>query len=221
MSKTPIRNAVLACSAAAMLTACGNQGENQSASPFAIAAKTVAQAVAARRANDGEPAKPPKSPQEMAAEALRVNPSPLIMVGFESLDRTQVMAMAGENGGMRTYMTPAEEALIMRSGMVTGTRGLGNDLSVAEPGTESLIRSGQSGTATRVMRYFTGDGLERPVDFKCSVAPGPKPSVMIESCEGHGLSFQNNFMVQGGAIPVSRQWLGPALGYVTVQTLRP
>src|SRR5690606_2017099 len=112
-------------------------------------------------------------------------------------------------------------ALIFRSGMLSGTRGLGNDLSVAEPGTEALIRAGRSGSAKRIMRYFSGDGLERPLDFDCTVAPGPAASVMTESCQGHGLSFQNSYMVQGGQIPVSRQWVGPALGYVTVQTLRP
>ncbi|MDP0929658.1 YjbF family lipoprotein [Paracoccus onubensis] len=221
MSKTAIRNTALACAAAVIVSACGNQGDDQNASPFAIAAKTTAQAVAARRAANKEPAAPPKTPEQMAAEALRVNPGPLIMVGFESLGRTQVMALTQENGGMRTYMTPAEEALIMRGGMVTGTRGLGNDLSVAEPGTEALIRASRSGSARRVMHYYSGDGLERPIDFTCTVAAGPNPSVMAESCEGHGISFQNSFMVQGGQIPVSRQWLGPALGYVTIQTLRP
>lgn len=221
MSKTPIRNIVLACAGAALLMACSNQSEDQNASPFAIAAKTTAQAITARRTANKEPAAPPKTPEQMAAEALRVNPSPLIMVGFETLGRTQVMAMTQQNGGMRTYMTPSEEALIMRGGMVTGTRGLGHDLSVAEPGTEALIRAGRAGSATRIMYYYSGDGLERPIDFDCTVAPSPKPSVMTESCEGHGISFQNSFMVQGGQIPVSRQWIGPALGYVTIQTLRP
>ena len=44
---------------------------------------------------------------------------------------------------------------------------------------------------------------------------------MLESCAGHGVAFQNNYLVQGGRITVSRQWIGPALGYVTIQELRP
>lgn len=221
MNRNSIHKVALACAALAVLAACGNESSDQGGSPFVIAAKTLGATVADRGSAGEAPAEPPKSPEQMAAEALRVNPSPLILVGFESLGRNQVMAMTGQNGDMRTYMTPTEEALIMRNGILVGTRGLGNDLSVAEPGTAGLIRSGRSGTATRVMRYFSGDGLERPLSFDCNVGPGPKPGVIVESCEGHGVSFQNNFMVQGGQIPVSRQWIGPALGYVTIQTLRP
>lgn len=163
----------------------------------------------------------PKSPQEMAAEALRVNPGPLILVGFEKTGRNQVLAMTGENGSMRTFMTPGEQALILRDGLLIGTRGLGYDLSVAEPQTEALIRSGSSGSGQRIMRYYTGDGLETPLRFECTTGQGPKPGVLVENCKGHGVTFQNSYISQGGQISVSRQWIGPTLGYVTIQVLRP
>lgn len=208
----------LAAAALTGLAACGN--ETGGGGPLGALAETAGQVVAERRAPD-QPAGPEKSPAEAAAEALRVNPGPLIQTGFESLNRTQIMAMTGQNGAMRTYMTPSEEALILRGGMLVGTRGFGHDLSVAEPQTESLIRAGASGSGSRVMRYFAGDGLERPLQFSCTVGAGPNPGVTIESCQGHGVSFQNSYMVQGGQIAVSRQWIGPGLGYVTIQTLRP
>ncbi|WP_207103040.1 YjbF family lipoprotein [Paracoccus shandongensis] len=200
------------------LASCGNDSEN--AGPFGALAQTAGQVAAERRAAK-QPAAPAKSPQEAAAEALRVNPGPLIQAGFENLGRTQVMAMTGQNGAMRTYMTPAEEALILRNGLLVGTRGLGHDLSVAEPQTEPLIRAGAAGSGTRVMRYFAGDGVERPLQFACTVGAGPNPGVTVENCEGHGATFQNSYMVQGGQIAVSRQWIGPSLGYVTIQVLRP
>lgn len=208
----------LAASLLAGLAGCGN--DNQGVGPLGTLVQTAGQVVAERRASD-QPATPRKSPEEAVAEALRVNPGPLIQAGFENLDRTQIMAMTGQNGAMRTYMTPAEEAVILRGGMLVATRGLGNDLSVAEPGTEALIRAGASGSGTRIMRYLSGDGLERPLQFTCTVGAGPRPGVTVENCEGHGTSFQNSYMVQGGQIAVSRQWIGPALGYVTIQTLRP
>nr|WP_111301686.1 YjbF family lipoprotein [Paracoccus saliphilus] len=211
----------LAAAMLAGLSACGNTSADEGgAGPLAILAQTATQAVAARRAPDA-PAAPARSPQDTVAEALRVNPGPLIQAGFENLGRTQIMAMTGQNGPMRTFMTPAEEAVILRDGLLVGTRGLGNDLSVAEPQLEAAIRAGASGSGSRIMRYYSGDGLERPLQFACRTAPGPNAGVLVESCEGHGISFQNNYMVQGGRIPVSRQWIGPALGYVTIQTLRP
>lgn len=209
----------LAAALLAFVAGCGN--DDRGVGALGELAQVAGQAVAQRRAAANAPAVPPKSPQEAAAEALRVNPGPLIQAGFESLAKTQVMAMTGQNGSMRTYMTPAEEALILRGGMLVGTRGLGNDLSVAEPGTDALIRAGAAGTASRIMRYYSGDGLERPLQFTCTVGAGPRPGVTVETCQGHGATFQNSYMVQSGQIAVSRQWIGPALGYVTIQTLRP
>lgn len=208
----------LAASLMAGLAACGN--DDRGIGALGTLAQTAAQVVAERRAPD-QPAAPAKSLEEAAAEALRINSGPLIQAGFENLNRTQIMAMTGQNGAMRTNMTPAEEAVILRNGMLVGTKGLGNDLSVAEPGTEALIRAGASGSGTRIMRHLSGDGLERPLQFTCTVGAGPNPGVTVENCEGHGTSFQNSYMVQGGQIAVSRQWIGPALGYVTIQTLRP
>ncbi|WP_022706615.1 YjbF family lipoprotein [Paracoccus zeaxanthinifaciens] len=202
----------MAATALAGLAACGN--DTAATGPLGVLAQTAGQVVAERRA---EPAAPAKTPAQAAAEALRVNQGPLIQAGFENLGRTQVMALTGQNGAMRTYMTPSEEALIIRDGLLVGTRGLGNDLSVAEVGTAAAIRAG-SGSGTRVMRYFSGDGLERPLRFDCTVGAGPQPGVTVENCEGHGVTFQNSYGAQGA---VSRQWIGPAAGYVTIQTLRP
>lgn len=222
MTVARMTKAALSVALIAGLAACGNDDSGNRTNPVLIAAKAAGGTVAKMRGAKAEAAaEAPRTPEQMAAEALRVNPAPLVLVGFESLGRTQVMAMTGQNGGLRTYMAPSKEALVLRDGMVVGTRGLGHDLSVAEPQTEPLIRAGRSGNAPRVMRYFSGDGLERPLDFACNVGPGPRAGVVVESCEGHGASFQNSFAPQGGHLPVSRQWLGPRLGYVTIQTLRP
>ena len=210
----------LGLSVLALLAACGNDRGDPSTSPIGIASQAAGQILAERRAA-GQPQAPARTPEQIAAEALRVNPGPLIMAGLETQGRTQAMAMTGQNDAMRTYMTPNEQALILRNGMLVGTRGLGNDMSVTEATTEGLIRAGRSGSGQRVIRYYSGDGLERPLTFDCTVGAGPNPGVMVENCEGLGVSFQNSFMVQGGQIPVSRQWAGPRLGYITLQTLRP
>ncbi|KGJ04788.1 Group 4 capsule polysaccharide lipoprotein gfcB, YjbF [Paracoccus halophilus] len=203
----------------AMLAACGNTGSEGSISGmFATALK---QSAARMRGEEAKVA-PAPDPSAMAAEALRVNPGPLILVGLERMGTTQVLAMTGQNAGQRTYMTKNEQALIMRDGMLVGTRGLGNDLSVAEmSGSSALIRSGRSGQARRVMRYWTGDGLERPLSLDCTIGPGAKAGTIVESCQNGPLNIQNNYIVQGGRVTVSRQWIGPNLGYVTIQELRP
>lgn len=108
----------------------------------------------------------PANPQAMAAEAMVVSPGPLILVRLEQAGTTQVLGMTGDNSstGTRTFMTTNEQALILRSFMLTGTRGPGNDLSVAEASqSAALVTAKRSGTAQRVMRYYSGDGLEQPI----------------------------------------------------------
>lgn len=211
-----IRNTAAALALVALAAGCSSSNTaDEGPSALSIARGAVGQVMASgRKAAPAAPA----NPQAMAAEALSVNPGPLILVGLEQMGTTQVLAMTGENAGMRTFMTKNEQALILRGFMLTGTRGLGHDLSVAEAAdSAALIAAGRSGTTRRVMRFYSGDGLERPIDFTCQIGPGPKPGVMVEDCSGHGLKFQNSYLPGAG---VSRQWAGPGLGYVTIQVLR-
>lgn len=193
----------------------GTPADSDGPSMLGVGGAVLRDTVSARKAPAAAAA---PDPQAMAAEALAANPGPLILVGLEDQGTTQVLAMVGENRGMRTYMTKTEQALILRGVMLTGTRGLGHDLSVAEAdGAAALIAAGRSGEARRVMRYYSGDGLERPLEFACRIGPGPNAGVMVEDCAGHGISFQNSYLPSAG---VSRQWIGPGLGYATIQVLR-
>ncbi|MDM7255081.1 MAG: YjbF family lipoprotein [Paracoccus sp. (in: a-proteobacteria)] len=209
--------------AAVALAGCASKSpEQQGAGADGIG--TALKAVAMQRiakAKGAAPA-PARDPSAIAADALAANSKPLILVGLESQGTTQALALVQENAGMRTYMTSGSQAVILRGGMLAGTKGLGHDLSVAEMGpSAALIRAGQTGSASRVMRYVTGEGIERPLPLGCQIGRGPKPGVMVEDCTAPGVSFQNSYLLSGGAISVSRQWIGPDLGYMTIQVLRP
>lgn len=229
------RNLLTLAGLTAITAACGNDPSQEATvlgSLRTAAAPTIAR-IGGGQDKDAQPAAP-LSTDEMAARALAANPAPLILVGLESSGATQVMAMVAENGNMRTYMTPNMQALIVRSGMLTGTKGLGHDLSVAEvENAANLIRSRRTGQASRTMRYIAGDGVERPLPLNCTVAIGAGKSFsfagsgwnatqVVETCQGSGVEVQNSYLVTAsGQIPVSRQWIGPELGYVTIQTIRP
>lgn len=208
---------MLGATALAMLAGCGDVDTEGSA--YGMLAAAVKQTVSQQK-RDETTAK--VDPSQMAATALRVNKGPLILAGLERMNTTQVLAMTGENAGQRTYMTENQQALILRDGMLAGTRGLGHDLSVAEMAQSSaLIRANRSGKAQRIMRYWTGDGLERPLRLDCTIAPAAKPGVMQETCVNGPLKVENSYITQDGRVTVSRQWIGPDLGYVTIQELRP
>ena len=231
-----MRNPVALLATALMVAACGSGGEDEGNPVYDQLRRVAAPAVAraSGRAEEPKQVAAPLTADQMAARALAANPAPLILAGMENSGATQVMAMVGENGNMRTYMTPNEQALIIRAGMLTGTKGLGHDLSVAEvESTAALIRSRRSGQAQRTMRYLGGDGIERPLPMNCSIAVGENKSFsfagtgwnaaqVVETCQGGGAEVQNSYLVTAsGQIPVSRQWISPQLGYVTIQTIRP
>ncbi|MFV0408943.1 MAG: YjbF family lipoprotein [Paracoccus sp. (in: a-proteobacteria)] len=217
------------------LGACGSASDENQSSVLGQLGQIAGPAVA--KVSGGKSAQPkaaPLSPEQMAARALSANPAPLILVGLENTGTVQVMAMVGDNTGMRTYMTPNEQALIIRGGMLVGTRGLGHDLSTAETeGTAVLIRARRAGEGKRTMRYLDGEGIERPLPMTCSVAIGGGKNFsfagsswtatqVTESCKGGGAEIQNSYLVTAsGQIPVSRQWIGPNLDYVSIQTVRP
>lgn len=227
MRHSILRKTALAGLMLALLGACSNEADQLST--IGIAKQALGQLTAPK----GE-AGAADTPDAMAARALEANPAPLILAGFEILQATHVLAQTGENRRMRTYMTPRQEALILRDGLLIGTRGLGHDLSVAEPGQmTALIHTRRAGTGQRVMRYIGGDGIERPLPMTCTTATGSTESFAFagrswtamqvqEACAGGGVTIQNSYLVTAdGQIPVSRQWIGPDLGYVTVQVIRP
>lgn len=219
-----------------LVAACGSGGEDEG-NPIYDQLRQVAGPAVARVGGKTEAPKQAAAPltaDQMAARALAANPAPLILAGVESSGATQVMAMVGENGNMRTYMTPNQQALIIRSGLLTGTKGLGHDLSAADvEGTAALIHGRRNGQAQRTMRYLGGDAIERPLPMNCTVTVGENKNFsfagtgwtatqVVESCTGSGAEVQNSYLVTAsGQIPVSRQWIGPQLGYVTIQTIRP
>lgn len=234
-----MRTAKQAASALAVMAAltglagCGS-GTEQSTGTVSIM-RSVAAPVLSKLPGRAPAKGPAKAPdvEGMAARALAANPNPLILAGIEAFGGVQVMALNGSNDTMRTYMTPSMQALILRNGLLVGTRGLGHDLSVAELNQVApLILGRRAGEGTRTMRYLTGDAVERPLTVACKVAVGERKSVpfagrswsgatVAESCKGGGVRFTNTYLVgDNGTALVSQQWIGPGMGSVTIQTIR-
>lgn len=231
MTGRMMRGAMLAALA---LAGCSNRGGEEGPTPLGVAWEAAGQIASGLGGKDAPAPGPADTPEAMAARALAANPAPLVLAHIGDGAGPQVLAEVGRNRTMRTYMNPARQALILRDGLLSGTRGFGNDLMVAEPGAlAGLIRARQAGSGQRVMRYLSGDGVERPLPLTCTTRPGEAQAVALagrswqarqvhESCAGHGVEFQNSYLVTAdGQIPVSHQWIGPQLGHVTLQVIRP
>lgn len=175
-------------------------------------------------------AAPAPDPGALAQAALSSVKGPVMLAAFEAAPQAQfVLGMVGENNGMRSYQTPDQRGVVMRGGLIAATRGFGRDLMSSE--TEEvgrLIRALQPGTARRVQRYLDGEGTERPLPMSCTVSIGPKveqPGIsatqVAEHCEGSGAKIDNSYLVaEGGRVVASKQWVGPGIGSLVLQSLR-
>ncbi len=213
------------------LTACGTDTSKTEGSTIAIGiAKELANRVAPGKKQKGA-ATP--DPERLAASAKASFSGPIIVAQMEKTGLLTALGEIGRNAGVRTYVTPSEQSIMLKQGLIVGTRGLGNDLMSADLGSAAAMVAGRTGGQTRrVWRYLDGEGIERPLPMTCTISRGPAKSFsfagnayntvqMDESCAGQGLQITNSYWVTGsGTIALSHQWIGPALGHVTIQLVR-
>lgn len=178
-------------------------------------------------------AAPGPDAEAIAREGMALNAGPVLIATLDANGSTSLFAQRGENGTMRTWLAASGQGLITREGILVGTRGFGNDLMSADVGTlAALVRGRSAGNAQVVLRHLDGLGIERATPFACTVGTGAEASYTFAGLELSGLqvaahctaesaSFDASFIVSStGRVLASRQWIGPQLGYVTIQGLR-
>lgn len=168
--------------------------------------------------------KPPPTPtveQLRAAVTPEVRAAngnvPVIIAGAVRKPVNSVLFMSGQNGDVRTYLTPDSISLSLRDGILVASRGLGEDLMSADvSGVRDRIRAG-SGQANRGHRYLNGENQIYVRTFTCTYAKSG--AEVVESCTGESDSFENRYVLRNGQIAVSVQWLGPNLGSFRIEDL--
>jgi hypothetical protein len=185
----------------------------------------------------GDAPQGPTDPAQLAGtiqRALQASDAPLMLAVLPEREQTALLGEFGVNGPYRTWATQEEQALVLRNGILVGTRGVGPDLMSSEVGQVApLIRGRRAGTGQRVYRHLDGVNQEVPTVFTCRIAPagretvqlasGARPAVtrMVESCRSSDRRIENVYWVtSAGAIPQSRQWQGPDVGPIVIQILR-
>ncbi|MFU8862906.1 MAG: YjbF family lipoprotein [Rhodobacterales bacterium] len=149
---------------------------------------------------------------------------------------TEIFYLIGvrDNGPYRTYATGTRQTMTFRQGVVTATRGAGNDLMSSDiDQTLALLRSGQDGQARRVMQYLDAEDITSDLVLDCTIttglsAPGAGAIAempgrkMTEDCTSGPISFSNSYSLDGtGRVTASVQWLSTDTGPVVFKELRP
>ena len=162
-------------------------------------------------------------------------PVNLIRVRIEGTGAMSTLAELDRQGPYTTYMTGDGIALMFRSGVLVGTRGLGVDLMALS--SEGLAAGVRAGETTRAYRYLSGDEELVTQKLTCQLTSAPHGSITIlersytvdqvrEWCQGkdqHGapLAFENFYWVESrsGIIRQSRQFISPKFGRAEIEVL--
>lgn len=173
------------------------------------------------------------NPDGMALKAMEISQGAVIVAQIEATGTHAAMGEYGRNGTALTFATAQRTTLTIDRGIVVATRGFGDDLMSSEPDAAArLIFARQAGEADRVWRYLDGESIERPLPMTCVIRPGEARQITFagsshatrkvsETCETGPLAVENVYWVdQGGKIILSRQWVGPNMGYVSIQFAR-
>jgi len=160
--------------------------------------------------------------------------TPLIRVELEKTGGLATLVLVDEKAGWRTWFTADGASLTFQRGVLVQSRGLGADLMTTDARSTIRALPRRSGTGlARIQRYLDGENHTLALQFTCSLQNiGPATVEILgqryatqqlrESCTNTTQSFQNDYWIApgDGVIWQSRQWVGPDLGYISVQVLQ-
>lgn len=219
---TKIKLPALACMAALVISGCSNTGEGFD---LRQSLKTLF--------NRGAAEQPSPAKVDINTILKRTAPQSLIQVASKTRGSSALMLEIESDGGYRTYSTASKQTFTLRNGLVTATRGMGDDLmaSVNEDSL-ALIRARRAGSGQRVMEYLNGAGDTIRLQFTCETyvtgsgrvnrgAVNASTTELTENCVAGPNKFTNVYQVDGtGMILESQQWIGQSAGYVLIRVLR-
>jgi hypothetical protein len=210
------------------LTGCGN---DPAALDRGALVRSVANSLTPDRA-DRPATAPLATPEQVLAQVT----GPVILLQSENGDQGYVIGVR-DNGPYRTYATADRQTITLRDGLITNSRGLGQDLMASDVSqTAARLINGQPGPARRTLDVLDGEDITRALIFDCQITLGASdlpqtiPGAtrrMQETCvpandTAAGLGFTNNYaMTSAGRILLSRQWIPAQTGALLLQDLRP
>ncbi|MGB0660459.1 MAG: YjbF family lipoprotein [Mangrovicoccus sp.] len=160
---------------------------------------------------------------------------PVILVTLEDGVTFATAIPLGQNKNMVTWITGDGKSVMLKDGVLFGTRGLINDLMTAETDlVDRQLSSRQAGEYTRAFRFLAGDESITVDRFYCELTNDGQVSRRIldvtrsttqwrELCFGINTDteFENFYWLGGdGTIWDSRQWAGPYQGGIQIQTIQ-
>jgi len=181
-------------------------------------------------------AQSPNAAQVAAAmqQSLQATDEPLAFVVLPKRQAITIMPRIETNGAYVTHGTSDRRSLTLKHGMLTATRGFGEDLMSSEVDASlALVRGRKAGTVQRMQRYLDGENRTIVLETTCQITPGgtvryqagelDRPAVKVqEACQAQATRFTNSYQVDAatGRILQAQQWVSPMNGLAIIQQLR-
>lgn len=160
--------------------------------------------------------------------------APTLQIGFVETGTSGNLLLEREDGPFTYWISPDGAQIVLQSGVLHGTRGLGEGLLASELSQPlALIRARQSGTSDRFHTYLDGNDRAETRTYRCLIentgpqeielTSGPVTTIlMTERCRSLNQEFTNFYWVTpaGGQIVQSRQWAGPTVGAISTRIAR-
>lgn len=209
----------------ATLAACSG-GTDQKSGQLASLVEVRAAVKAQRAAAD--------QPRAQVTRALieEIN-APLLEAGLQSRDLTGYFFLHAVRAPVQIWRANDGGQIVVRNGLVTGTRGIGDDLlSSGYAQTLAAIAKG-TGTVSRQYDLRNGLGGQESVTVTCRFETLGHQDIEIyerfyktrhirEHCRSKaGDAFVNDYWVEqnSGTIRQSNQWISPKLGHFSLRFL--
>lgn len=172
----------------------------------------------------------------VAQHALSNTTGPILLYALEDRKAVSVLRPIAQNGSYQTwaaYGSSERRSISTLNGVLVSTRGLGNDLmsSRLEPLLDVVSRR-ENGVATIQQRYIDGENKIVNLKSDCKITRGETEALsggsgavsglrMTAECWQADRSVVNSYLVdRNGSILQSRHWVGPTMGYSSIQRLR-
>jgi len=156
----------------------------------------------------------------------------LILVRTSQSQQVAMLAPAGLNADVRTWQSPDRAMLSFRDGVMVATRGLLDDLMVAETrATASALKKGSSTSYTRQFTHLDGENQIVSTQFTCQMTRRGKGSVLVgdrphtatrhdEICTADTTKITNIFWIGANrSLWKSQQWVSARVGYLTTELI--
>lgn len=176
----------------------------------------------------------PQDPRQVLTRARIDAPgTPLLLADIEANETVATLAKVARNNTVETWQTGDQVSLSLDHGLVTATRGLGEDLMSADNSGTKMMLSGQLGDAyyVKLHSYLDGEYQTAFRSFQCRRSGQRQETIEIferrhattrieEICVTPDHKVTNVYWRGAdGFLWKTQQWLSPSLKYLVTEQL--